>query len=89
MRNTECPRNQWMSLLALERQENITERFADEGPLLERQDWFLTYKTDSLRDFLVCYIQEWQDEDQEDGWKMPAATNPEGLSLIHAVEREN
>lgn len=38
MRNTECPRNQWMSLLALERQENITERFADEGPLLERQD---------------------------------------------------
>lgn len=38
MRNTECPRNQWMSLLALERQENITERFTDEGPLLERQD---------------------------------------------------
>lgn len=37
-RNRNCPRNKGkISHLALERQENVTERFTDEGHLLERQ----------------------------------------------------
>lgn len=38
LRHKEFPRNQGMSHLAIERQENITQRFTDDGHLLEIQN---------------------------------------------------